>query len=117
MKQEKRRTLKKILYIFFGLIITFLVVNHFLRKSKLNKDSERGIVKITEINKSISNPTRSSRTSLHFQFKTLDNKIIKGSKKMSPGTIKVGDCFEVVYSRSSPKINDISFGRKVTCIE
>ncbi|KAA3630804.1 MAG: hypothetical protein DWQ02_17370 [Bacteroidetes bacterium] len=96
-----------------GLLVIFLVVKISWRNSLLKRTGVEGIAQVEKI--VVADEIRRNQTTTAFFMFFANGKKYSGSTHILNDKIKEGDCYEVLYSETNPKIVEINFSKKVEC--
>jgi len=115
-KIEKNRQRTKVFKIVLSILAFLFVIiisnNVIKRRNLLKEEGEIGIAKVIRIKTGTKGTT--TRETLAFLEYHIDGIKFEGTTSPFPNT-KVGQCYEIKYVESNPKIFEVNFNRSVNC--
>ena len=95
-----------------GLISTVFVTN-YIRKQNREKYGVKGLCKVVDISTRTRGSKNTSVTESTVEFFIEGKKYIK--VRGVTESMKIGDCYEMIYSSENPDNMEVNFDKKVPC--
>lgn len=102
-------------YVIIGIIILLLIIasNGLIRRKKLESNAVKAVCKVYEIKKIGRGLRTLDSKAVFFEYKV--NGVRFTSYEDFYPNIKVGNCYEIIYSSESPKNVKVNFEKELDC--
>lgn len=112
MKKLLNNKSKKSFFLLLG-IICLIMLNGLYRKDQLKKHSIYTVCKVYDIKKTGRGARTLDGTSAYFNY-IVDGQLFSSYMRHYPH-IKIGKCYEMIYSSTNPKNIKVYFDKEVDC--